>query len=112
MRWVKTTMNSMWGLMGLQPVASRTEVRDRTEDIRHDMLDALAEKGSALNPVLVRRLQFAPDVESLWYLRSDWMSTLAATQGEGAALAHVQKLSRRFVGLVPDGMQFRPSNFS
>jgi hypothetical protein len=112
MRWVKTTISSVWGMMGLQPIPNEDELHDRTEQIRESMLDILGEAGAALRPVVRRRIQYAPDLEALWYLRSDWMSTVAATQGEVAAAAHVRRLNISFQGLLPDGLASRPSTLS
>ncbi len=112
MRWVKTTISSVWGMMGLQPIPTEDEIHDRLEDIRESMLEVMGESGSALRPVVRRRIQYAPDLEALWYLRSDWMATIAATQGEAAAAAHVRRLNINFQGLLPEGLQSRPSSLS
>ncbi len=112
MRWVKTTITSVWGMIGLQPIPSEDELHNRIEDIREDMLDIMGEAGASLRPVVRRRIQYAPDLEALWYLRSDWMSTIAATQGEAAAAAHVRRLNNSFSGLLPEGLQSRPSHLS
>jgi hypothetical protein len=37
---------------------------------------------------------------------------VSATQGEAAAAAHVRKLNLRFSGLLPEGLQSRPSSLS
>ncbi len=112
MRWVKTTITSVWGMMGLQPIPTEDELHDRTEEIRDRMLDILGDSGSELRPTVRRRIQYAPDLEALWYLRSEWMAAIAATQGEAAASAHVRRLNISFSGLLPDGLQSRPSNLS
>ena len=112
MRWVKTTLTSVWGMMGLRPIPNEDELHDRTEEIRENMLDILGEKGAELRPVVRRRIQYAPDIEALWYLRSDWMTTVAATQGETAAAGHVRRINASFSGLLPEGLQSRPSNLS
>lgn len=112
MRWVKTTISSVWGMMGLSQVPTEAELSDRTEEIRETMLETLGDAGAALRPVVLRRIQYAPDVEALWYMRSEWMATVSATQGEAAAVAHVRKLNLRFSGLLPEGLQSRPSSLS
>ncbi len=112
MRWVKTTISSVWGMMGMQPARTDDELHDRTEEIRESMLEILGETGAELRPVVRRRIQYAPDLEALWYLRSDWMSAISATQGEAAAAAHVRRLNISFSGLLPDGLQSRPSTLS
>ncbi len=112
MRWVKTTISSVWGMMGLQPIPTEDELHDRTEDIRENMLETMGDAGAALRPLVRRRIQYAPDLEALWYLRSDWMATIAATQGEASAAAQVRLLNTSFSGLLPDGLQSRPSHLS
>ena len=112
MSWVKTTISSMWDMMGLNPVPTEVELLDRTEEIRESMVETLGETGAALRPVVLRRIQYATDVEALWYLRSDWMATISRTQGEAAAAAHVRKLNVMFSGLLPEGLQSRPSTLS
>ena len=109
MRWVKTTISSVWGLIGMQPVPTENELIDRTEQIRENMLEVLGEAGAILRPVVQRRLQYAQDIEALWYLRSDWMAAVSATQGESAAAAHVRRINTMFNGLLPGGLQSRPS---
>ncbi len=112
MRWVKTTLSSVWGMMGLHPIPTEDELHDRTEQIRESMLEILGDEGADLRPVVRRRIQYAPDIEALWYLRSDWMSAISATQGEAAAVAHVRRLNISFSGLLPEGLQSRPSTLS
>jgi hypothetical protein len=107
MRWFKSTVSTVWGLVSLKSPAPTQAPADRTEQIRVTMLEILGSGGCALNPRLRRRLQFAVDTESLWYLRSDWMATLAATQGEQAAKRHVDRINILFEGLLPEGLQSR-----
>lgn len=112
MRWVKTTISSVWGMVGLQPVPTEAELMDRTEDIRESMLEVLGDEGAQQRPVVLRRLQYAPDIEALWYLRSDWMAAVSTTQGEYAAVAHVRRINIKFEGLLPAGLQSRPAGHS
>jgi hypothetical protein len=112
MRWVKTTISSVWGMMGLRPIPTEDELHDRTEEIRERMLDILGEGGAKLHPLVCRRIQYGPDLEALWYMRSEWMAAIAATQGEAAAAAHVRRLNTSFSGLLPEGLQSRPSSLS
>ncbi len=112
MRWVKTTISSVWGMMGLQPIPTEDELHDRTEEIRERMLDILGDHGAELSPTVRRRIQYAPDLESLWYMRSEWMAAVSATQGESAAATHVRRLNLSFSGLLPDGLQSRPSTLA
>jgi hypothetical protein len=99
-------------MMGLQPIPTEDELHDRTEEIRERMLDILGDSGAQLRPIVRRRIQYAPDLEALWYMRSEWMAAVSATQGEAAAAAHVRRLNLSFTGLLPDALQSRPSNLS
>lgn len=109
MRWVKTTLSSVWGIVGQRNVPNEIELADRTEGIRDSMLDLLAEPGIHYTPALLRRVTYAQDLEALWYLRSDLMMTVAAAHGEASAQAHMQRISNMFDGLLPQGLQTRPS---
>ena len=53
MRWVKTTISSVWGLIGLHPVPTEAELTDRTEDIRESMLEVLGDTGAERHPVVL-----------------------------------------------------------
>lgn len=112
MRWVKTSMTSMWGALGKPASASRAELYCRTEDIRSSMLDSLQQGDTTRIPNLQGRIENARDIQALWFMRSDWMSALSAVQGETAARDHLLALNARFEGLLPDGMQSRPSSLS
>ncbi len=111
MRWVKTSLTSMWGVMG-KPTASKAELYCRTEEIRSSMLDTLSHGNRDLVPSLQNRIECALDIQALWFMRSDWMAAIAVTQGETAARDHLLALNARFSGLLPDGLQSRPSSLS
>jgi hypothetical protein len=112
MRWVKTSLTSMWGAMGGAAPASKAELFCRTEEIRSSMLDTLRHGNTSIVPTLQNRIACAIDIQALWFMRSDWMAAIAVTQGETAAKAHLNALNARFAGLLPDGLQSRPSSLS
>jgi hypothetical protein len=112
MRWVKTTLTSMWGAIGGTVPASRAELYCRTEEIRSSMLDTLRHGNCALVPSLQNRIECAAGIQALWFMRSDWMAAIAVTQGETVARAHLSALNARFSGLLPEGLQSRPSTLS
>lgn len=112
MRWVKTSITSMWGALGGSTPASRAELYCRTEEIRSSMLDTLRHGNPAIVPTLQNRIECAADIQALWFMRSDWMAAIAVSQGETAARAHLTALNSRFAGLLPDGLQSRPSSLS
>ena len=77
---------------------------DRTEDIRQVMLHELGQYGEKKFPAIARRVRFAPDVQGLWYARTDVMAILANTHGETIAREKMARISRLFNGLVPKSL--------
>ena len=75
---------------------------DRIDEAREALLALLhgSDKGEALSAV-VRKLTWAPDAQSLWYLRSEVMSLLSGELGETEAVHRVKSVSPKFKGLVP-----------
>lgn len=84
--------------------------RNRIGDIRQAMLESLA--GVAASHQLTKvsaRILYAPDIQSLWYLRGDVMTLLAETLGESAATQRVATISAMFSGLLPAAQKSRPN---
>lgn len=82
-------------------------LHDRIEDIRQRMLDSLDETGGSQMSELERRVLFAPDAESLWYLRSELLMALSARHGERVARYLIDEISAPFEGLLPRGLAAR-----
>ena len=80
---------------------------DRTEDIRQCMLSELGEYGEKKFPAVARRVRYAPDVQGLWYARSDVMAILANTYGETIAREKIADISSKFKGLLPKSLTSR-----
>jgi len=80
----------------------------RLEEIRMAMLEELGFDAPEFAPTS-RRIQFAPDLQTLWYLRGDLMAVLAAKEGETAASRRIQTISAMFDGLLPRGLSTRNS---
>ena len=76
----------------------------RTEIIRQLMLRELGEYGEKKFPAVTRRVRYAPDIQGLWYARSDVMAILATTYGETLARQKVADISGRFNGLLPKSL--------
>lgn len=76
----------------------------RTEMIRQLMLQELGEYGEKKFPAIARRVRYAPDVQGLWYARSDVMAILANSHGETAAREKMAMISDRFNGLLPKSL--------
>lgn len=84
--------------------------KDRILAIRQAMLRELIEVSEShkLTPVYVR-IVFAPDIQSLWYLRCDMMALIAMEVGESAARKRVATTTELFSGLMPTRQKSRLS---
>ncbi len=96
--------NSCMALLGLTEAQAPAELGNRMEDIRQLMLSELGEYGEKKFPAVARRVRYAPDVQGLWYARSDVMAILANTHGETIAREKVADISGRFNGLLPKSL--------
>lgn len=76
----------------------------RTEIIRELMLREMGDYGERKFPAVTRRVRYAPDVQGLWYARSDVMAILANTYGETVAREKIANISNRFTGLLPKSL--------
>jgi hypothetical protein len=76
----------------------------RTEIIRELMLHELGDYGEKKFPAITRRVRYAPDVQGLWYARSDVMAILSNTYGETVAREKIARISGRFNGLLPKSL--------
>ena len=108
-----TLRSSFFALLsGSTPsTATRHAREDRLETIRAHMMDNLGERINDY-PQLARRIRHAPQIQVLWYLRSDLMTMLAATHGEIEARAKLASLNHMFEGQLPLGLKSRPSPLS
>lgn len=84
-------------------------VDGRTEDIRQRMLSELGEYGEKKFPAIIRRVRYAPDIQGLWYARSDVMAILANTYGETVAREKIADISGQFKGLLPKSLTSKAS---
>lgn len=109
MRWLKPNLRSIYGLIGHAPAPSPSIMEDGTEDVRELMLGALGDAGTKKYPHITRRIRYASDVHSLWYLRGDLMAALASMHGEASARQKIASITAQFQGLLPGGLSSRPS---
>ncbi|MES2414334.1 MAG: hypothetical protein V4614_11070 [Pseudomonadota bacterium] len=99
--------NSCMALLGRsEPTPASLE--NRTEDIRQHMLRELGEYGEKKFPAVARRVRYAPDIQGLWYARSDVMAILANTHGETVARQKIADISGEFKGLLPKSLTSKP----
>ena len=87
-----------------------THIESCVQDIREKMLDSLRDLTSThVLYFVVGRVRCAPNIQALWYLRSDVMTLLAWQHGESAAREQLRVITEMFRGLLPAGMGSRPS---
>ncbi len=111
MRWLKPNLKrSIYGLLGNPVAPSESILENGTEDIREAMLVVLGESGPKQFPQITRRIRYASDIQALWYLRGDLMAALAAMHGELAAREKIASITSQFRGLLPNGLNSRPSS--
>lgn len=111
MGWLKTKFTSSFFALfaSSHPAAAASEPPHGLEEIREEML-ALLEGIS--NLPLQRRISYAHDIQGLWYLRGDLMSTLAGKVGEAQAKEEIVRITAMFQHLLPSGLKSRPSPFN
>ncbi len=94
-------LSTLQGAFSVNTVTS--DVEDRIEAIRQAMLDSLAGTGMPSAQV-ARRILFACDAESLWYLRPELLREIAVLHGEASARRCIDQISALFAGLLPRAM--------
>jgi hypothetical protein len=111
MKWSKSDFkNSISGLLLRRPLPpSDSVLEDGIEDIREAMLDLLGDEGFKQYAATTRRIRYATDIKDLWYLRGDLMAALAGLHGETIAREHIAQVNLQFQGLLPGGLNSRPS---
>ncbi len=103
MRWHKPTLTSIYGLLGHAIPTPDRSAKSRMENIRRVMLDAMSIEGvTERHHLVVRRVFYATDIQTLWYARSDVMSVLAEEMGEISAHEELCVISALFHGLLPE----------
>ena len=101
--------SSITGLLGRPATPSESILENGLEDIRESMLDALGEDGSRQFLPTTRRIRYATDIKDLWYLRGDLMAVLAKLYDEATARRTIASINAQFQGLLPGGLNSRPS---
>lgn len=110
MRWLKPGLrNSIYGMLGNPSPPTDSILESSTEEIREAMLTVLSDTGQKNFPNVARRLRYANDVQALWYLRGDLMAALAALYSESVAREKIAGITEQFHGLLPGGLNSRPS---
>lgn len=102
MSWKISRISST--LMGLmRDTQSTLQASEPLEAIRSQMLDCMSEylKGAASERPVWSKVEFADDIQTLWYLRSDLMHLLCDHCGETIANFKVQEITELFRGHMP-----------
>jgi hypothetical protein len=106
-RTIANLTTSLMGLLG-EPTPE-VSAKDRIAGIRQAMLDQLADLPSSPQVSKMRaRIPYAPDLQTLWYLRADMMTLLAASLGESVATQRMAAITTLFDGLLPAAQKSRP----
>src|SRR5687768_16217996 len=112
MAWFKTTLiSSIQALFSTSTAKAPPpgDQEDALEEIRRRMC-AMAEFGAGPRDMgLVRRIRYASDIQTLWFIRSELMAVMARTHGEAIARERLARLGDMFAGLLPQGLRSRPS---
>ena len=110
MAWDSTSIkNSFYNIIGVDTARADAGRAQQLEQVRSAMLACLDEVNGFEGPVLQRRVAYAKDVQSLWFLRADLMGVLASRDGEAAARAQMEQIAPLFQGLLPKGLVSRSS---
>src|ERR1700733_13654268 len=93
------TMLSLRSIIRFLPVPAlgirRSEDRQAGQ-IRSAMLAMLQLPNGRMVQRVAQRVQFADDLEALWYLRQDVMTALSDFDGEGAARRQMKQINSMF----------------
>lgn len=85
----------------------------RLKAIRQAMLDSLTDLDESHHLARIwAKVLYAPDIQALWYLRSDIMTLLASLLGESIAHARLSPITFMFNGLLPAAQMSRPSRLN
>ncbi|MEO6017711.1 MAG: hypothetical protein ABIP46_10670 [Polaromonas sp.] len=103
-RGLRLRMSALW--QRLAPQLSAQDADRQMEKVRAIMLVHLG-PGRPMTSSLCRRIQYANDIQGLWYLRSDLMTTLAAAHGETMARMEMTDITSAFAGALPREMKSR-----
>ena len=112
MRWFKTKdlRSSIYAMFSVTTAATpRAEDPATMDQIREAMLAMAAVDPGERAAGLARRIRYATDLQTLWFMRGEIMQLLAQDHGEAAAREKVDELSSMFTHLLPSGLRSRPS---
>nr|WP_315242770.1 hypothetical protein [uncultured Albidiferax sp.] len=110
MAWDSNSIkNSFYSILGVDTGRADAGRVQQLEQVRSAMLACLDHVDGFDGPILRRRVAYAKDVQTLWFLRADLMGVLASRAGESTARAQMDQIAPLFQGLLPKGLVSRSS---
>ena len=104
--------SSLLRLLSFPGLSLRRSTDRQLVQIRTSMLSLLeARPGNTVHRV-AQRVRFADDLEALWYLRQDVLTSLAEIDGEPSARRQMRRINSLFKGGLPQTMGPRVHRFT
>jgi hypothetical protein len=104
--------SSLLRLLSFPGLSFRRSTDRQLGQIRTTMLSLLESHDAKRVGSVAQRVRFADDLEALWYLRQDVLSTLAEIDGETAARRQMRRINSLFKGGLPHTMGPRIHRFT
>ena len=104
--------SSLLRLLSFPGLSFRRSSDRQLVQIRTSMLSLLEARAGKTVDRVVQRVRFADDLEALWYLRQDVLTTLAEIDGEPAARRQMRRINSLFKGGLPQTMGPRVHRFT
>lgn len=104
-------MVSPSSLLRLLSFSARPPARPSERKIQHvrdAMLKLLQRHEAQSFHRVAQRIQYADEMECLWYLRQDMLAALSEVHGEAQARREMRQINDLFKGLLPQAMVARP----
>ena len=99
-------------LLGIPGIGAPRVGENQLGRIRAAMLSVLQAHGGHSVQRVAQRVRFASDVEALWYLRQDVLTSLAEIDGEPSARRQMRRINSLFKGGLPQTMGPRVHRFT
>ena len=111
MRWFKSRdiRSSIYAMFSVSTRTTHAADVASMDQIREAMLALSGAARGERAAGLTRRIRYATDLQSLWFMRGELMQLLAHDEGESAARDKVDELSSMFSDLLPTALRSRPS---
>jgi hypothetical protein len=93
---------------------NESDISGRTEAIRDAMQQVMSPHigNTSAMPLIWRSIAVAPNIDSLWYLRSNLLAMLSEYCGERIAQSTLATITEMFRGAVPDTRMPKKNRFS